>query len=63
MVDSEYSKIQKMCDKAVPTHPSTIKFVPECYKAQEMRYKTVNSYDVTFCCDEMAILSENLNLS
>ena len=52
-----------MCVKAVPTHPSTIKFVSECYKTQEMRYKTVNSYDVTFCCDEMAILSENLNLS
>ena len=52
-----------MCIKAVPTHPSTIKFVPECYKTQEMRYKTFNSYDVLFCCDEMAILSENLNLS
>ena len=25
-----------MCDKAVDTYPSTIKFVPECCKTQEM---------------------------
>ena len=25
-----------MCDKAVNTYHSTIKFVPECYKTQEM---------------------------
>ena len=31
-----------MCGKAVDTHPSTIKFVPECYKTQEMCYKAVN---------------------
>ena len=33
---------QKMCDKAVNTHPSTIKFVSECYRTQEMCEKTVN---------------------
>ena len=27
---------QKMCDKAVYAYPSTTKFFPECYKAQEM---------------------------
>ena len=31
-----------MCNKAVDTHPSTIQFVPECYKNQEMREKAVN---------------------
>ena len=30
-----------MCDKAVNTHPSTMQFVPECYKTQEMCYKAV----------------------
>ena len=33
---------QKMCDKAVSAHPSTIQFVPECYKTQEMCDKAVN---------------------
>ena len=31
-----------MCDKAVDTHPFTITFVPECYKTQEMCYKTIH---------------------
>ena len=31
----------KMCDKGVYTHPSTIQFVPECYKSQEISYKAV----------------------
>ena len=31
-----------MCDKAVDTYPSTIQFVPECYKTQEMCYKAVH---------------------
>ena len=31
-----------MCDKSVNTHPSTIKFVPECYRTHEMYYKAVN---------------------
>ena len=26
---------QKLCDKAVNTYPSTIKFVPECFITQE----------------------------
>ena len=25
-----------MCNKAVNTYPSTIRFVPECYKAQDV---------------------------
>ena len=33
-----------MCDKAVSTYPSTIKFVPGCYKTQEMCDKTDNSF-------------------
>ena len=35
---------QKMCDKAVDTYPSTIKFVPECFMTQEMSDKLVNIY-------------------
>ena len=31
-----------MCDKAVDAHLSTILFVPECYKTQEMCYKAVH---------------------
>ena len=31
-----------MCDKAVDTHPSTIQFVPECYKPQEECDKAIN---------------------
>ena len=31
-----------MCDKDVSIYPSTIKFVPECYKTQEMCDKAVN---------------------
>ena len=31
-----------MSNKAVDTHPSTIKFVPECYKAQEMDDKAIS---------------------
>ena len=31
-----------MCDRDVDTYPSTIKFVPECHKIQEMYNKAVN---------------------
>ena len=31
-----------MCDKADDSHPSAIKFVAECYKAQEMYYGAVH---------------------
>ena len=31
-----------MCNKAVSTYPSTIKFVPECFMAKEMCDKAVN---------------------
>ena len=31
-----------MCDKAVHTYSSTIKFVPECFMTQEMCDKAVN---------------------
>ena len=30
-----------MCDKAVDTHNSTVKYVLECYKSQEMCYEAV----------------------
>ena len=33
-----------MCDKAVDTYPSTIKFVPECFMTREMCDNGVNSY-------------------
>ena len=32
-----------MCDKAVNTYPSAIKFVPECIMTQEMSNKVVNT--------------------
>ena len=35
-------RLKTMCNKAVDTYPSTIKFVPECYKAQEMCHEAVN---------------------
>ena len=33
-----------MCDKAVDTYHSTIKFVPECHKTQEMCDKAVDTF-------------------
>ena len=40
---------QKICDKAVNTYPSTIKFVPECFMTQEMCDKAVNrSFSICF---------------
>ena len=38
-----------MCDKAVDTFPSTIKFVPECFLTQEICDKAADSY---FCLFE-----------
>ena len=32
-----------MWDKAVYTFPSTLKFLPECYKAKEMCHRAVHS--------------------
>ena len=32
-----------MCDKAVDTHPPTIKYVLGCYKTQEMCNKAVHT--------------------
>ena len=37
-----------MCDKAVDTHPSIIKFVPKCYKPYEMSYKAVHNFFLYF---------------
>ena len=34
--------LQKFCDKAVNTDHSTIQFVPNCYKTQEISDKAVN---------------------
>ena len=36
-----------MCDKAVDTYPSTIKYFPECYMTKEMCDKAANTY--IFC--------------
>ena len=33
--------MKAMCDKAVDTYPSTIKFVPECFMTQKMCGKPV----------------------
>ena len=33
-----------MCDKAVDTHPTSIKFVSECYKYQEMCCRAVHGF-------------------
>ena len=37
-----------MCDKDVSTYPFPIKFVPECYKTQEMRDKAVKRWFFVF---------------
>ena len=37
-------RLKKVCDKAVDTHPATIKYVPECYKTQEMCNKAVHRF-------------------
>ena len=31
-----------MCDKAVHTHPPTVKYIPECHKTHEMCFRAVN---------------------
>ena len=33
-----------MCDKAIPENGGTLKFVPDCYKNQEMCNKSVENY-------------------
>ena len=37
-----------MCDKAINTHSSTIQFVIECYKTQEMCDKVFNKCFLAF---------------
>ena len=37
-----------MCEKAVDSYPSTIKFVPECIMTQEMCNKAANRYYFVF---------------
>ena len=37
-----------MCDKAVDTHPLIIKYVPECYRTQEICCKVVHRYIFVF---------------
>ena len=37
-----------MCIKAVDTHPSTIKYVCDWYKTQEMYVEAVNTYSCAF---------------
>ena len=36
-----------MCDKAVDYYPHALKFVPDCYKIQNMCDKAVNTYPST----------------
>ena len=31
-----------MCDKAVDTHPPSIKYIPECCKTQEICYNDLS---------------------
>ena len=45
---SDCYKAQRMCDGAVNTYDSTIKFVPGCYKSREMCDKVVNSFFSSF---------------
>ena len=40
--------IQKICDKAVSTYPSTVQFVPNCYKTQEMCDEAFKKYFIEF---------------
>ena len=39
---------QKMCDKAVDTHSSTIEYVPELFKTQEIGNREVHRYFFVF---------------
>ena len=36
-----------MCNEAVENYPHALEFVPECYKAQNMCDKAVNTYPTT----------------
>ena len=49
---------QKMCDKVVDTYPSTIKFVPECFRTQEMSDKLVNILSFVFDSTTKGFVSE-----
>ena len=40
-----------MCIKAANNYPSTIQFVPECYKNQEMCVRAVNTCCFIFASD------------
>ena len=40
---------QKICDKAVNTHSSTIQLLSECYKTQKICNKTFNKCFLGFC--------------
>ena len=40
-------RLIKMCNKAVDDNPSTIKYVPDIYKTQEMSDKAVDEYSIT----------------
>ena len=40
-------RTQEMCDKAVDNYRHELKFVPSCFKIQDMCYKVVNTYPCT----------------
>ena len=68
-------KTQQMCDKAVDDCQVALKFVPDwfvlskmikkrlpaLYADENILYFNEDSGNVTFCCNEMGILSVNLN--
>ena len=47
-----------MCDKVVDTYPSTINFVPECYKTKEMCHRAVHRGFFVF-----DVIPDNMSLS
>ena len=50
-----------MCDKAILENGGTLKFVPDCYKNQEMCNKAVDNYSIISSCNEMGVLNIYLN--
>ena len=48
-LEFEYYKTQKMCGKPVDAYPSTIKFVPECYKTKDICHRVVHRRLFVWC--------------
>ena len=43
---SGQNKTQQMCDRAILENGGTLESVPDCYKNQEVRNKTVDNYSL-----------------